>query len=74
MKLLRRICDVIAPENAFALYFLGYLQDKMYQKIEPGIINRLRKKLATSSYWIDRFSEFSLSLEDLTGSNNEVID
>ena len=64
-KHLRVLSDVISPENGFALYFLGYLQDKVFGKIEPEIIQRLEKRIATSSYWKDRLHAFGLSIEDL---------
>jgi len=65
IKHLRSLCDVISPDNGFALYFLGYLQQRVYGKIEPDIIERLHNRLATSSYWLDRFQAFGLSTNDL---------
>lgn len=62
---LRMLSDVIAPENGFALYFLGYLQTKLGHEIEPEIISRLDARLATSTYWADRFHAFGLSPDDL---------
>lgn len=62
---LRTLCDVIAPENGFALYFLGYLQHKVHGRIESEITERLGRRLATSPYWLDRFGAFGLSLRDL---------
>lgn len=64
-KHLRTLSDVISPENGFALYFQGYLQHKVYSQPDKEIIDRLRQRLATSSYWQDRFTAFGLSLEDL---------
>lgn len=64
-KNLKVIADIISPGNAFALYFLGYLQHKMYRKIDSEIIDRLNERLSTSDYWEDRFSAFGLSVEDL---------
>ena len=43
-KNLRALSDIISPENGFALYFLGYLQSKVFGKIEPEIIQRLEKE------------------------------
>ena len=45
---LQTLCDVISPENGFALYFIGYLQHKVDGKIEPATIDRLRTRLETS--------------------------
>jgi radical SAM superfamily enzyme YgiQ (UPF0313 family) len=68
-KHLRVLSDVISPENGFSLYFLGYLQNKFRGQIEPGIIQRLEKRLNTSPYWKDRFKAFDLSVNDLHSSN-----
>ncbi len=68
-KNLRALSDIISPENGFALYFLGYLQSKVFGKIEPEIIQRLEKRIATSLYWKDRLHAFGLSVEDLRASN-----
>ncbi len=68
-KNLRVLSDVISPENGFALYFLGYLQSKVFGKIEPEIIQRLEKRIATSLYWKDRLRAFGLSIEDLRSRN-----
>lgn len=65
MKMLRRVSDVIAPENGFALYFLAYLQRRLYGAFEAPIVRRLRQQLDSSSYWATRFRDFGLSVEDL---------
>lgn len=70
-KHLKTLSDVISPENGFALYFLGYLQHKVCRKIEPEILQRLKKRLETSSYWWDRLHAFGLSLSDLESGNFE---
>ncbi len=64
-KHLRILSDVISPENGFALYFLGYLQHKVRGVIEATILQRLERRLTTSTYWQDRFHAFGLSLDDL---------
>lgn len=65
MKNLSSLCDIISPENGFALYFIGYLQHRTMAGIDPSIVERLRKRLATSSYWQDRLEAFGLSIDDL---------
>lgn len=62
---LNNLTDVVAPENGFALYFLGVLQYHMEGQIDPGIIERLRRRLGTSPYWKDRLEAFGLRPEDL---------
>ncbi len=65
LKYVRNITDLVAPENAFAMYFYGYLQQKIYGKIEPLTIIRLEEHLASSPYWQKRFDDFQLSIDHL---------
>ena len=69
LKNLRVLSDVISPENGFALYFLGYLQHKVFGEIEPEIVQRLETRLSTSPYWKDRLHAFGLSVSDLRTAN-----
>lgn len=69
---LTNLTDVISPENGFALYFLGVLQHRMGQKIDPKIVSRLRKRLDTTPYWKDRLEAFGLRPEDLETLNFEA--
>ncbi|MHA1598896.1 MAG: hypothetical protein ACTSV1_09255 [Alphaproteobacteria bacterium] len=59
------IARLVAPNNAFATYFTGYLTYKTRGEIDPRIISQLEKILAESSYWSDRCQEFSLLPNDL---------
>lgn len=69
---LNNLTDVISPENGFALYFLGVLQHRMGQKIDPKLVSRLRKRLDTTPYWKDRLEAFGLKPEDLETLNFET--
>jgi radical SAM superfamily enzyme YgiQ (UPF0313 family) len=62
---LKALSEVISPENGFALYFLGVLEHRLNGTISPAIIERLRRRLETSPYWLDRFAAFGLSVADL---------
>jgi len=66
---LSNLTDVISPENGFALYFLGVLQHRLEGKIDPKLIQRLRRRLETSPYWKDRLVAFGLKPEDLETLN-----
>ena len=65
LKYVENITDLIAPENALALYFLGYLQKKVHGKIDPHVIRRLDERLEQSPYWLNRFQDFDLSVDHL---------
>lgn len=74
LQYVQNITDLVAPENAFALYFCGFLQDKVYGYIEPSLIKNLEATLVASSYWTDRFRDFQLSLSHLEIKTFPVFD
>jgi radical SAM superfamily enzyme YgiQ (UPF0313 family) len=61
----KNITDLVAPENCIALYFLGYLENKLYGKVDIETINNLEKRLIDMPYWQNRFDEFNLSIDHL---------
>lgn len=69
LKHLKALSDTISPDHGFALYFTGYLQYRLYNKIEPEIIERLSNKMQESDYWRERMGAFGLSAEDLISEN-----
>ena len=58
--LLQSICDQIAPDNAFALYTLARVQRRLDGAADPAIVDRLRSRQATSSFWRERLAGFGL--------------
>jgi radical SAM superfamily enzyme YgiQ (UPF0313 family) len=66
---LKALSDVISPEHCLALYFTGFLQYKLYGRIEADVISRLTIKIEESDYWRQRFKAFGLSVEDLKSCN-----
>ena len=62
---LATITDVIAPENGFALYFLGFFQYLTTGAIDQNLVTRLKDRLETSEYWAARMPAFGLSPEHL---------
>jgi radical SAM superfamily enzyme YgiQ (UPF0313 family) len=65
LKYVENITDLITPENAFAMYFLGYLQKKCIGRVEPYICENLELRLRSSPYWQARFNDFGLSVDHL---------
>ncbi|MBI4023329.1 MAG: B12-binding domain-containing radical SAM protein [Verrucomicrobia bacterium] len=65
IKKLRKVSDILLPDHAFALYFLGYLQHRTQGNVEPDLVRRLEKQLVSSSYWQERFKAFKLSPDHL---------
>lgn len=62
---LTALSDVIAPENGFALYFMGFLDCRANGMVDRALIARLRRRLDTSPYWRTRLAGFGLCVEDL---------
>lgn len=69
LQYVTNISDLVAPENAFAMYFQGYLQYKVSGSIEPRVIENLEKRLQLSPYWAARFEDFQLTPEHLRTRN-----
>jgi len=65
LRYLENITGLIAPENAFAMYFAGYLQHKLYGQVSESLIQTLEERLNLSAYWLDRFQDFNLSPKHL---------
>ncbi len=65
MKWLKNITDLIAPDNAFAKYFQGYLAYKLDGAIDEALIRDLEDCISRLPYWRDRLDDFDLSPDDL---------
>lgn len=63
------VSDVVAPDDAFAQYFRGYLHWKAFGRAEEGRVERLKGILAENPHWQERFDEFHLSLDNLLTGN-----
>jgi radical SAM superfamily enzyme YgiQ (UPF0313 family) len=66
LRQLATLSDKLSPDNALALYFIGYLQRKQGGEVDPRIVSRLQRQLETSAYWRTRFAAFGMAAEDLT--------
>ena len=64
-KYIKNITDLVAPENVFAIYFSGYLEKKLFGKINQEVVRRLEDRLYSSQYWQSRFNEFQLSVNHI---------
>ena len=64
-RYVKNIAEIVAPESGFAMYFTGYLQHKLYGKIDQDVIDKLDESLKNSPYWAGRFEEFALSVDHL---------
>jgi radical SAM superfamily enzyme YgiQ (UPF0313 family) len=67
-RYLRHITDVIAPNDAMALFYLGDIQQRLENEVDAELVSRLDDLTRTSQYWGERFTEFGLSIDDLRRS------
>ncbi len=65
LRQLATLSDKLSPDNALGLYFTGYLQWVRNGAVDPSIVQRLRGRLESSSYWSTRFATFGMSIEDI---------
>jgi hypothetical protein len=63
-RLLQSVCDMIAPDNAFALYVLAVVQRRLDGAPDPRVLERLRRQHATSPFWHNRLESFGLRPDD----------
>lgn len=69
------MANKLSPDHCLALYFIGYLQHRWSGSVEPGVINKLRIKLESSSFWAERFHAFGMAPDDLANGTfrNETV-
>lgn len=73
MRYLQTITDLIAPENAIALYCLGTMQKRTRGACDRALVTRLVSHLEAQPYWKDRFEDFSLSIDDLLNTDSKDV-
>lgn len=64
-KYVKNIAELVAPENAFAVYFQGFLEKSLFGEISQETIQRLEERLHSSEYWRSRFDDFELSVDHM---------
>ncbi|MDX2168167.1 MAG: radical SAM protein [Deltaproteobacteria bacterium] len=64
-RTLEGICDLIAPDNAFALYTLASVQRRLDGAADPQVLARLRAQHRQSPFWRERLASFGLELDQL---------
>jgi radical SAM superfamily enzyme YgiQ (UPF0313 family) len=65
IKWMEYLHHLSAPDNGFIMYYLGLLQHQVHGAVETALIEKLDKRLESSSYWRERFAVFSLSTDHL---------
>jgi len=65
LKYVQNITDLVAPDDPFAMYFCGYLQNKVNGSIDGRLIKRVEERLEISEYWRRQFDVFNLSVHHL---------
>ena len=45
-KYVRNICDLVAPNNAFAIYFASYLNYKLFNELDDKLLGQFKKSVS----------------------------
>ncbi len=64
-KYVKNIAELVAPENAFAIYFQGFLEKKLFGEIDQEVVQGLEERLRSSECWRNRFDDFELSVDHM---------
>ena len=64
-KYVKNIAELVAPENAFAVYFQGFLEKRLFGEIDQEVVRCLEERLLSSEYWRNRFDDFELSVDHM---------
>ena len=73
-KYVRNIADLVAPNNAFAIYFSAFLHHRLYNEIDYNLLDQFSKSLSNNSYWKKRCKEFGLNADHIKSNNYPVIE
>lgn len=65
LKWMTYLHTLSAPDNGFIMYYLGLLQYRLNGEVDPGLIEKLDKRLKASDYWRERFELFNLTVGHL---------
>ena len=64
-KYVRNIAELIAPNNAFALYFASFLHHKLKKNVDDILLNQFKKTIKDNVYWKSRCVEFGLNTDHI---------
>ena len=70
-KYVRNIADLVAPNNAFAIYFASYLNYKLGNGLDDKLLTQFKKSVSENQYGNLRCKEFGLS--DLHIKDQKII-
>jgi radical SAM superfamily enzyme YgiQ (UPF0313 family) len=62
---LKHIYEVVAPDDAMAMFYAGFLQKRLHGRADEEILSNLAVTLNESPYWNDRFRDFDLSISQI---------
>ncbi|OGV83454.1 MAG: hypothetical protein A3K19_09930 [Lentisphaerae bacterium RIFOXYB12_FULL_65_16] len=61
----KNICDLVAPDDPFPNYFLGWLQYRRTGRVDAAVADKVEQLLCDVPAWQPKFDRFSLSVQDL---------
>jgi len=64
-KYVRNIAELVAPNNAFAIYFSAFLHHRLNNEVDNTLLNQFSKTISSNSYWQKRCNEFGLDVDHI---------
>tara|TARA_Y100000588_G_scaffold343088_1_gene388358 strand:- start:864 stop:1868 length:1005 start_codon:yes stop_codon:yes gene_type:complete len=59
-KYIRNIAELVAPNNAFAIYFASFLHNQLNKNVDNKLLQQFINASENNSYWKKRCQEFGL--------------
>ena len=73
-KYVRNIADLVAPNNAFAIYFSSFLHNKLYNEVDQSLLKQFSQTISNNNYWKKRCNEFGLNIDHIKTRNYPLIE
>jgi radical SAM superfamily enzyme YgiQ (UPF0313 family) len=64
-RYVRNIAELVAPNNAFAIYFASFLHNRLKEGIDESLLNQFNNTISNNPYWRKRCTEFGLKIEHI---------
>jgi len=68
-RYVRNIAELVAPNNAFAIYFASFLYYKLNNAVDDKLLKQFSNAINNNDYWNERCNEFGLKFDHIKYHN-----
>ena len=68
-RYVRNIAELVAPNNAFAIYFASFLYYKLNNAVDDNLLKQFSNSINNNDYWNERCNEFGLKFDHIKYHN-----